>query len=88
MVISIKLFPVIKYQCVKTTYGINVLAFSNLVNEEDNIPDFNTYSLQFDLSKFNPNKDGVLATRISDGVHDILSSYVAPIRGTYSPRPS
>ena len=36
----------------------------------------------------NPNEDGPPATPISDGVYDIFSSYVTPIRGTYSPRPS
>ena len=36
----------------------------------------------------NPNEDGPPATPISDGVHDIFSSYVTPIQGHISPSPS
>ena len=53
MVIYVKQFPVIKYQCAKTTSGTDVLPFSNVVNDGENIPNLNPYSPQFDLSNFN-----------------------------------
>jgi len=59
----------------------NVLNMSGLKSFLSKAPSEKTERQDAEEITINPNKDGVPATRMSDGVHEKFSSYVTPIRG-------